>query len=68
LINYESDNLQHVGFRISEAIEVGGVISAIVADELTGNDISRTSQILSKGEVTKIFNQVWENLIEPKVD
>jgi hypothetical protein len=68
LINYESDNLQDMDFRISEGIDAGGVISVIAAGELTGGDITRTSQMLSKREVAKIFDQVWENLIEPKAD
>lgn len=66
LVKYGPDNLDDADKRISKLIKDSSVVGIMVAGAVTDYDLERTSKALAEGTVTGIFDQVWDNVIEPR--
>lgn len=51
---------------IAKVIEKDPLVRVVVAGGATDYDLQRTTEILQDGFLTKIFDDLWDNVIEPR--
>ena len=66
LVKYGKDNLEDADKRISKLISNNSVVGIMVAGAVFDYDLARTTSALSEGTITQIFDEVWDNVIEPR--
>jgi phosphatidylserine/phosphatidylglycerophosphate/cardiolipin synthase-like enzyme len=68
LIEYDHETVDDLDVRISGYIKAGGVASVMALSALTGGDLTAMTVALSPVDVALIFDLLWDNAIDPKVD
>lgn len=66
LTKYEFDNSEDADKRISNFMKKYSLAPAIAVGEVTDYDLNTTSVILSEFGIRSIFDEIWDNLIEPR--
>jgi phosphatidylserine/phosphatidylglycerophosphate/cardiolipin synthase-like enzyme len=66
LVKYEQDNLDDADERISRLLKDSSIAGVMVAGAVTKYDLERTTEALSEWTIRGIFDQAWDNVIEPR--
>lgn len=66
LVKYEENNLDDADVRISGPIKDSSFVGILVVAAMTNYDLERTTEALSPWTIRDIFDQVWDNVIEPR--
>lgn len=65
LVKYVKDAQQDLDIRIQDFISANSVVVAIAAYNLLGQDLTKTSVMLDPFTYTTVFNQLWDNFVDP---
>jgi phosphatidylserine/phosphatidylglycerophosphate/cardiolipin synthase-like enzyme len=66
LVKYERDNLDDADERIIKLIKESGIVGVTAVAKVLKYDLQRTSAALSEWNIRALFDQDWDNVIEPR--